>query len=60
VGYLAKSGEITRAKEGKTYSLYLAGTALPKEASQKIYVAPDSPGTHCDAQKLKRPKLLNP
>jgi len=59
INYLSKSGEIIRAKKGSTYSLYMADAALPKSASEAIYVEPKSPGSHRGKQRARRPKILD-
>tara|TARA_R110001632_G_scaffold217824_1_gene346653 strand:- start:528 stop:1559 length:1032 start_codon:yes stop_codon:yes gene_type:complete len=46
ISYLEKSGEIQRAKCGKTYELYLAGINMPETAAENIYIEPANPGSH--------------
>ena len=60
VSYLEKSGEVHRAKSGKTYKLYLAGSALPEAAAKVIYTEPDNPGSHRREARVTRPRELDP
>lgn len=46
VSYLEKSGEIRRAKNGKTYELYLVDARIPEAAAAAMYTEPDNPGSH--------------
>lgn len=60
VSYLEKSGEIRRAKSGKTYELYLAGFEVPEAAAETIYTEPDKPGSHRKEARATRPRELDP
>ena len=46
ISYLEKSGEIQRAKCGKTYELYPAGTNMSETAAENFYIEPANPGSH--------------
>lgn len=60
VSYLEKSGELRRAKSGKTYELYLAGFEIPEAAAETIYTEPDKPGSHRKEARATRPRELDP
>lgn len=60
VSYLEKSGEVRRAKSGKTYELYLAGFEMPETAAETIYTEPDKPGSHRKKARATRPRELDP
>lgn len=60
VSYLEKSGEVRRAKTGKTYELYLADAEMPKTATEAIYTEPDKPGSHRKETRATRPRELDP
>ena len=60
VSYLEKSGEVRRAKKGKTYALYLAGIEMPDAASDAIYVEPNRPGSHRKETRPARATELDP
>ena len=60
VSYLEKSGEIRRAKIGKTYELYLASAEMPKAAAEKIYMEPANPGSHRRETRATSPHELDP
>ena len=56
VSYLEKSGEVRRAKSGKTYELYLADFAMPEAVAETIYTEPDNPGSHRREARATRPR----
>lgn len=59
ISWLEKAGEITRAKNGKTYALYVDGVEMsPKDASA-VYTEPPRPGSHQARSKPGRPIELN-
>lgn len=60
VSYLEKSGEIRRAKSGKTYELYLAGAEMPEAAAETIYTEPANPGSHRRETRAISPQELDP
>jgi hypothetical protein len=60
VSYLEKSGEVRRAKSGKTYELYMAGVDMPEAAAKTIYTEPDNPGSHRGETRATRPRELDP
>jgi hypothetical protein len=60
ISYLEKSGEVRRAKSGKTYALYLAGTEMPEAAAETIYIEPERPGSHRQETLATPPRELNP
>ena len=60
VSYLEKSGEVRRAKSGRTYELYLEGFAMPETAAASIYTEPDNPGSHRREAQGTRPRELDP
>jgi len=60
VSYLEKSGEIRRAKIGKTYELYLASDEMPKASAEKIYAEPANPGSHRHETRATSPHELDP
>jgi hypothetical protein len=59
VTYLEKSGEVRRAKSGKTYELYMAGVEMPEAAAETIYTEPDNPGSHRRETRASRPRELD-
>ena len=60
VSYLEKSGEVRRAKSGKTHELYLAGSAMPEAVAETFYTEPDNPGSHRREARATRPRELDP
>jgi DnaJ-domain-containing protein 1 len=60
VSYLEKSGEVRRAKSGKTYELYLAGFEIPEAVAGAIYTEPDKPVSHRIEDRATRPRELDP
>tara|TARA_R110002124_G_scaffold72809_3_gene195554 strand:- start:135 stop:2129 length:1995 start_codon:yes stop_codon:yes gene_type:complete len=58
VSYLEKSGEVRRAKSGKTYELYMAGTKVSEAAT--IYTEPAKPESHRQETRAERPRELDP
>nr|WP_320178900.1 hypothetical protein [Roseovarius pacificus] len=60
VSYLEKSGEVRRAKSGKTHELYLAGFAMPEAVAASIYIEPENPGSHRRESRATRPRELDP
>ena len=59
ISYLEKSGEVQRAKCGKTYELYLAGINLPETAGERIYSEPANPGSHRLEARAAEPRELD-
>jgi hypothetical protein len=51
ISWLEKGGEITRAKSGKTYALYMTGMEMSEEDASAIYIEPTRPSSH---QKERR------
>jgi len=60
VSYLEKSGEIQRAKSGKTYELFMADFELPATAADTIYTEPATPGSHRQEMHAAGPRELDP
>ncbi len=60
VSYLEKSGEIQRAKSGKTYELFMADFAVPATSAETIYTEPATPGSHRQEMHAARPRELDP
>ena len=60
VSYLEKSGEIQRAKSGKTYELFMADFAVPATSAETIYTEPATPGSHRQEMLAARPYELDP
>ena len=60
VAYLEKSGEVRRAKNGKTFNLYKAGEEIPDIATETIYTEPDKPGSHRLETRAVSPRVLDP
>ncbi|MFT3687743.1 DnaJ domain-containing protein [Paenirhodobacter sp.] len=60
ISYLEKSGEVRRAKSGKTYELYIAGVDMPEAAVATIYKEPARPGSHRPGRNTARPHELDP
>lgn len=52
ISWLEKAGEITRAKNGKTYALYLDGVEMNAKDASAVYTEPPSPGSHQTGSKL--------
>ena len=59
VSYLEKSGEIGRARNGKTYQLYLTGTEIPETEVNKLYTEPAKPKSHRLEMSAVRPRDLD-
>jgi len=60
ISYLEKSGEVRRAKSGKTYELYIADSEMPEAAAATIYHEPARPGSHRRDRGAGRPHKLDP
>lgn len=60
ISYLEKSGEVRRAKSGKTYKLYVAESEMPEAAAATIYHEPARPGSHRRDRVAGRPNELDP
>lgn len=59
ISWLEKAGEITRAKNGKTYALYLDGVEMSAEDASAVYTEPPRPGSHQARSKPGKPIELN-
>lgn len=59
ISNLEKSGEIQRAKCGKTYELYPAGTNMPETPAENIYIEPANPGSHRLETRVVQPCELD-
>ncbi|MFT7445825.1 MAG: hypothetical protein ACI9LZ_000733 [Glaciecola sp.] len=46
ISWLEKAGEIIRAKNGKTYALYLHGVEMSAKDASAVYREPPRPGSH--------------
>jgi DnaJ-domain-containing protein 1 len=57
--YLAKAGEITRAKSGSTYALYPSDQELPAAVAATIYTEPPKPGSHRAEASATAPRALD-
>ncbi|MDQ2092302.1 J domain-containing protein [Marimonas arenosa] len=54
ISWLEKAGEITRAKSGKTYALYMAGAQMTEEDASAIYTEPPRPSSHQKERQAAR------
>lgn len=59
ISWLEKAGEISRAKNGKTYALYLDGVEMSAKDASAVYTEPPRPGSHQAKSKLGKPIELN-
>lgn len=59
ISWLEKAGEITRAKNGKTYALYVDGVEMSAEDASAVYSEPLRPGSHQAISKPGTPIELN-
>ncbi|MCK5502158.1 MAG: molecular chaperone DnaJ, partial [Tritonibacter mobilis] len=59
ISWLEKAGEITRAKNGKTYALYVDGVEMSAKDASAIYTEPPRPGSHQARSKPGKPIELN-
>lgn len=59
ISWLEKAGEITRAKSGKTYALYMAGMEMSEENASAIYTEPPRPHSHQKARRAMRARDLD-
>jgi len=59
ISYLEKSGEVQRAKCGKTYGLYLADINMPETAANNIYIEPAKPRSHRLETSAAKPRELD-
>lgn len=55
ISWLEKAGEIRRAKNGKTYALYVDGVEMRAEDSAAVYTEPPRPGSHQARAKPGKP-----
>lgn len=54
ISWLEKGGEITRAKSGKTYALYMAGVEMSEADASAIYTEPPRPDSHQKERQAER------
>ena len=59
ISWLEKGGEITRAKSGKTYALYMTGMEMSEEDASAIYTEPTRPGSHQKERRAVRARELD-
>ena len=59
ISWLEKAGEITRAKNGKTYALYVDGVEMNAKDASAVYTEPLRPGSHQASSKPGKPIELN-
>jgi PAS domain-containing protein len=59
VSWLEKAGEISRAKNGKTYALYLEGVEMSAKDALAVYTEPPRPGSHQAKIKPGKPIELD-
>jgi PAS domain-containing protein len=59
ISWLEKAGEITRAKNGKTYALYVHGVEMSAKDASAVYIEPPRPGSHQARSKPGKPIELN-
>jgi len=59
ISWLEKAGEISRAKNGKTYALYVDGVEMRAEDASAVYTEPPRPGAHQARSKPGKPTELN-
>jgi len=54
ISWLEKAGEITRAKSGKTYALYMADAKMTQADAAAVYTEPPRPGSHRQERRSGR------
>jgi hypothetical protein len=59
ISWLEKAGEITRAKNGKTYALYVDGVEMSAEDASAVYTEPPCPGSHQSRPQPGKPIELD-
>lgn len=59
ISWLEKAGEITRAKNGKSYALYVDGVEMSARDASAVYTEPPSSGSHQARSKPGKPIELN-
>lgn len=59
ISWLEKSGEITRAKKGKTYALYVHGVKMSSADASAIYTEPPRPASHQKERRAARAQELD-
>ncbi|AGI74262.1 DnaJ-like protein [Octadecabacter arcticus 238] len=59
ISWLEKGGEITRAKSGKTYALYMTGMEMSEEDASAIYIEPLRPCSHQKERRAVRARELD-
>lgn len=59
ISWLEKAGEISRAKNGKTYALYVDGVEMSATDASAVYTEPPRPGSHQARSKPGKPIELN-
>jgi hypothetical protein len=59
ISWLEKAGEISRAKNGKTYALYIDGVEMSAKDASAVYTEPSLPGSHQARSKPGEPIELN-
>lgn len=57
--YLAKAGDITRAKNGPTYALYPSDHELPAVVVATLYTEPPKPGSHRTEGSATSPRTFD-
>ncbi len=55
ISWLEKAGEISRAKSGKTYALYVDGIEMSARDASAVYTEPPRPGSHQTNSKPGKP-----
>lgn len=59
ISWLEKAGEISRARNGKTYALYVDGVEMSANDASAVYTEPSLPGSHQAKSKPGKPIELN-
>lgn len=59
ISWLEKANEITRAKKGKTYALYMNGVEMSAMDASAVYSEPPHPGSHQGNSEPGKPIELN-
>ena len=59
ISWLDKAGEISRAKNGKTYALYLEGDEMSAKDASAVYIEPTRPVSHQANAKPGKPIELD-
>lgn len=59
ISWLEKAGEVSRAKNGKTYALYVNGVEMSAKDASAVYTEPSLPGSHQAKSKPGKPIELN-